>query len=160
MPNSAEREETVIDIPFRFRRKPMAIAAELRPDWKVMTLLMSLQLSSYAGKSSLKRLHVLNWAIRSKRFGEEFTAILNDPSPLFGFAIRFEPAFSRAIDLAVGHNLITWIGGNRLQISPKGKQFVKTALKDKTLMQQERVFLQTLGKSVTEAIAERVLGTR
>jgi hypothetical protein len=160
MPNAPNREETVIDMPFRFQRKPMAIAAELRPDWKVMTLLMSLQLSSHGGKSSLKRLHVLNWAVRSKRFGEDFTAILNDPSPLFGFAIRFEPAFSRAIDLAVGHGLVTWVGGNRLQISPKGKQAVTVALKDQTLMQQERTFLQTLGKSVTEAIADRVLGTR
>jgi len=41
----------------------MPIAAELRPDWKISTLLLILQISSYGGKSSLKRLHVLNWAI-------------------------------------------------------------------------------------------------
>jgi hypothetical protein len=160
MANPNETEETEIDIPFRFKRKPMAIAAELRPDWKIMSLLMSLQLSSHGGKSSLKRLHVLNWAIRSKRFGDEFNRILNDPSPLFGFGIRFEPAFSRAIDLAVGAGLVAWVGGNRLQISAKGKQAVTSALKDKALMEQERVFLQTLGKSVTETIADRVLGNR
>ena len=35
---------------FRFTRRPMAIAAELRPDWKMAALLLILQLSSAAAK--------------------------------------------------------------------------------------------------------------
>jgi hypothetical protein len=63
-----ERLGREIDIPFRFKRKPMPIAAELRPDWKIATLLLILEVSSHAGKSSLMRLHVLNWAIRSPKY--------------------------------------------------------------------------------------------
>src|SRR6266566_9097393 len=35
-----------IDLPFHFKRKPMPIAAELRPDWKMAALLLILQRSS------------------------------------------------------------------------------------------------------------------
>jgi hypothetical protein len=89
-----------ISTPFTFRRRPMPIAAELRPDWKIATLLLILQISSHAGKSSLKRLHVLNWAVRSARHQKEFERARAQPQSLFGFQVRFEPAFARAIDLA------------------------------------------------------------
>jgi len=36
---------------FRFTRRPMVIAAELRPDWKMAALLLILDLSSRGGKS-------------------------------------------------------------------------------------------------------------
>ncbi len=42
-----------IDKPFRFERRPMPIAAELRPDWKMATLLLILHLSSVGGKVRL-----------------------------------------------------------------------------------------------------------
>src|SRR5882672_4237155 len=134
MTDTENKLEEEIELPFRFKRKPMPIAAELRPDWKIATLLLLLHLSSHAGKSSLKRLHVLNWAIRSPKHRNEFEEAKKNPLPMFGFNVRFEPAFSRAIDLAVGDQLVSWVGGNRLQISPKGKRWIVEILKDETLM--------------------------
>jgi hypothetical protein len=159
MPDNGDRLGREIDLPFRFRRKPMPIAAELRPDWKIAILLLLLHVSSHAGKSSLKRLHVLNWAIRSPKHRKEFEEAQKNPLPLFGFNVRFEPAFSRAIDLAVGDQLVSWVGGNRLQITPKGRRWIADILKDKSLMQDERDFLSRIGKSVTEKGAEEVLGS-
>ena len=160
MPENGDRIEREIGVPFRFKRKPMPIAAELRPDWKMATLLLILQLSSHAGKSSLKRLHVLNWAIRSPQFGTEFEEARANPLPLFGFNVRFEPAFSRAIDLAVGEKLVSWVKGSRLQITAKGKRWVAEILNDATLMQVQRRFLLKIGKSFTESAAEQVLGSK
>jgi hypothetical protein len=160
MTDDGDRLEREIDVPFRFKRKPMPIAAELRPDWKIATLLLLLHVSSHAGKSSLKRLHVLNWAIRSPKYRKEFEEAKKNPLPLFGFNIRFEPAFSRATDLAVGDQLVAWVGGDRLQIAPKGKRWITEILKDKSLMQDERDFVSRIGKSVTEKGAEDVLGSR
>ena len=160
MSEDRDRLGREIDVPFRFRRKPMPIAAELRPDWKIATLLLVLHVSSHAGKSSLKRLHVLNWAIRSPKFRKEFGEAQRSPLPLFGFNVRFEPAFSRAIDLAAGDQLVSWVGGNRLQITAKGKRWMADILKDQFLMRDERDFLAMIGKSVTEKGAELVLGSR
>jgi hypothetical protein len=146
-----------IDLPFRFKRKPMPIAAELRPDWKMATLVLILQRSSYAGKSSLKRLHILNWAVRSPKFRTEFELAQKDPLPLFGFNVRFEPAFSRAIDLAVGEGFVEWVGGDRVQITSKGKRWASEIERDESVMREEREFFSKIGKSVTERLAASML---
>ena len=138
----------------------MPIAAALRPDWKISTLLLLLQISSYGGKSSLKRLHVLNWAIRYPQFGAEFKEARANPLPLFGFSVRFEPAFSRAIDLAVAEQLVSWVGGDRLQITQKGRRWVTGILKDESLMRPERDFLTGISKTVTETVAEGLLSSK
>ena len=135
----------------------MPIAAELRPDWKIACLLLILERSSHGGKSSLRRLHILNWAVRSPRFRSEFERLRKDPLPLFGLSLRFEPAFSRAIDLAVGEGFVEWVAGDRLKITSRGKRWLSEIENDQSAMQAEREFLASIGKSVTESLASRIL---
>src|ERR1017187_2281073 len=146
--------------PFRFTRRPMAIAAELRPDWKIGALLLILHLSSRGGKSSLRRLHILNWALRSVKNRAEFEQVREHQQALFSFQFRFEPALGRAINLAVGEKLVEWVGGNRLQITAKGKRWVTEILKDEDVMQEERDFLERIGKSITEPVATEMITVR
>jgi hypothetical protein len=138
----------------------MAIAAELRPDWKIGVVLLILHLSSHGGKSSLRRLHILNWALRSSKNRAEFEQVREHQQPLFSFQFRFEPALGRAINLAVGEKLIEWVGGDRLQITPKGKRWVTEILKDEAVMQEERDFLKRIGKSITEPVATEMITVR
>src|ERR1700688_3288380 len=138
---------------FRFTRRPMAIAAELRPDWKIGAVLLILNLSSRGGKSSLRRLHILNWALRSAKNRAEFEQVREHQQPLFRFQFRFEPALGRAINLAVGEKLVEWVGGKRLQITAKGKRWITDILKDDSVMRDERQFLDRIGKSITEPLA-------
>jgi hypothetical protein len=145
---------------FRFTRRPMAIAAELRPDWKIGAVLLILHLSSHAGKSSLRRLHILNWALRSSKNRAEFEQVREHQQPLFSFQFRFEPALGRAINLAVGEKLVDWVGGDRLQITGKGKRWVTEILKDESVMQEEREFLKRIGKSITEPVATEMITVR
>ena len=145
---------------FRFTRRPIAIAAELRPDWKIGAVLLILHLSSHGGKSSLRRLHILNWALRSSKNRAEFEQVREHQQPLFSFQFRFEPALGRAINLAVGEKLIEWVGGDRLQITAKGKRWVTEILKDEAVMQEERDFLKRIGKSITEPVATEMITVR
>jgi hypothetical protein len=135
----------------------MAIAAELRPDWKIGALLLILHLSSRGGKSSLRRLHILNWALRSSKNRAEFEQVREHQQPLFSFQFRFEPALGRAINLAVGEKYVEWVSGNRLQITSKGQRWVKDILKDESVMQEERDFLERIGKDITEGIAMEMI---
>jgi hypothetical protein len=157
---AVDRLGSDIDVPFRFKRKPMPIAAELRPDWKIATLLLILRLSSHGGKSSLRRLHVLNWSIRSPRFRKEFEDHRKNPLPLFNLTVRLEPAFSRAIDLAVGNRLVSWVGGNRLQLTAKGSAWVNDIVNDDLLMRDEKEFLLRIGKSITETAAKDMFSSK
>jgi len=149
----AEQIDTAIRIPFRFKRKPRSIPPDFRTDWKVSLLLLILEISSRGGRSSLKRLHVLNWAVRSSRHQEEFRATNATQSPLFSFKVRFEPAFSRAIDLAVAAELTAWVGGDRIELTTEGRSIAKRLLKTKDLFIPELAFLNSVGKSVTETQA-------
>lgn len=146
-----------IDRSFRFTRRPMAIAAELRPDWKIGALLLILHLSSRGGKSSLRRLHILNWALRSAKNRAEFEQVREHQQRLFSFQFRFEPALARAIDLAVGEKLIEWVDRDRLRITEKGKRWLTDILKDESVMREERDFLKRIGKSITEPIATEMI---
>lgn len=149
-----------IDKPFRFKRRPMSIAAELRPDWKMATLLLILHLSSIGGRSSLKRLHILNWAVRSAKHRKEFEQVRDHLSPLFGFQFRFEPALARAIDLSVGDGLLEWVGGDRLKITRKGIRWIEQIEKDESLLQDERTFLKRIGKTITEPMASEMISLK
>src|SRR6266404_2077972 len=147
-----------IDRPFTFRRRPIPVPAESRAVWKVAELLLILRLSSRGGRSSLKRLHLLNWAVRSASNRAAFADSRRGTLPLFRFIVRFEPAFSRAIDLAAGLGYVDWNGGDRIQLSAKGNELADQFLKDTSLLQNERTFFGEIGKSVTESEADYVLG--
>jgi hypothetical protein len=147
---------TEIDIPIRFKKRPNAVAPDFRPSWKLSLLLLTLYLSSRGGKSSLTRLHVLNWAVRSSRHQREFIATLKSETPLFSFKVRFEPAFSRAVDLAAAARLIAWVGGNRIELTATGSQIARKLKRDSHLFAPETSFLESVGKSVTEPQALRL----
>ena len=156
-----ERSLTVSeDQSFRFTRRPMAIAAELRPDWKIASLLLILTLSSRGGKSSIRRLHILNWALRSAKNRAEFEQVREHQQPLFSFQFRFEPALGRAITIAVAEKLVDWVGGTRLQMTVKGKRWVTDILGDERVMMEEREFLNRIGKNITETLATEMIKVR
>ncbi len=113
--------------------------------------------SVHAGARARCGDYILNWALRSSKNRAEFEQVREHQQPLFSFQFRFEPALGRAINLAVGEEYVEWVGGNRLQITPKGQRWVKDILKDKSVMQQEREFLERIGKDITEGIATEMI---
>lgn len=157
MPRSDDGGAPIINRPFRFKRRPMAIAPDFRKDWKIALLLLILQICSRGGKSSLKRLHVINWAVRTERHQHEFEETKNADLPLFAFKVRFEPAFSRAIEFAEAQKLIAWIEGDRVQITQLGRAYVGSIIRSKEILQEEITFLTRIGKSLTEPDATRLL---
>jgi predicted transcriptional regulator len=57
----------------------------------------------------------------------------------------------------VGEKYVEWVGGNRLQITPKGQRWIKDILKDESVMHEERNFLERIGKDITEGIATEMI---
>jgi DNA-binding protein YbaB len=52
------------------------------------------------------------------------------------------------------------VGGNRLQITAKGRRWIADITKDESVMYQEREFLKRIGKDVTEAFAMEMITIR
>jgi hypothetical protein len=118
--------------------------------------LLILDLSSRSGKSSLKRLHVIHWAVRTSDHQHQFEETRNTNAPLFIFKVRLEPAFSRAIELAEAQKLVEWVEGDRVQITQLGRSLAKQ-ITNQRVMQDEVAFLRRIGKSMTEAEAMKLI---
>jgi hypothetical protein len=146
-----------ITIPFRFKKRPLAISPDFRKDWKIALLLLILEICSRGGKSSLKRLHVISWAIKTSKHQLAFDETRHSESHLFSFRIRFEPALSRAIEYAEAQKLIAWIDGDRVQITELGQSLARTVIQREDVLSPEKQFLNRIGKSITETEAMKLL---
>ena len=60
----------------------------------------------------------------------------------------------------MGEKFVEWVGGDRLQITTKGKRWIADIMKDESVMSQEREFLKRIGKDITEAIATEMITVR
>jgi hypothetical protein len=96
----------VLDVKFKFVTRPGDLPGDLRPNWRVPLLILMLDICARGGISSLYRLHLLNWAIRSN---EQRGLLLNNLSGESDYAqirIQVEPSFIRAIQFAVAEKLL------------------------------------------------------
>jgi hypothetical protein len=147
-----------IDSLFIFRARPEAIPGDFRPLWRIFVILLILHLSSRGGKSTIGKLHVLNWAIRTKENRDIFRKIISGDIPPETIIIRIEPSLNRAINLAQGEGLVENVKGNRIRITPRGQKATDKLLAVENLFTYEKSFLEDLGKStLTEQVIDNLL---
>jgi len=142
-----------LDVPFTFQSRPESIPADFRPLWRIALIVLILQ-NTRGNKSSLGRLHVLNWALRSQENREELKRLLEKKISPDSLIIRIEPSLNRAIDLAIGHKLVDLLSGNKIQISKDGVTFSEDLLSTNNIFVQEKLFLNKYGRKITESIVQ------
>lgn len=136
----------------RFERRPSPVLAEHRPLYKIGQVLLVLFLASRGGKSSLPRLQLFNWAMKSPGRQAQLVLAVGEKAlrvPAWGF----DPAVAIAIRIAIAEQLISE-NSTGYEISDAGELFVKEILKDADLFGPERSFLSTVGKGLTEGMVE------
>jgi len=138
----------------RFVRRPSPVLVEHRPLYKITQLLLVLQMSSRGGKSTLPRLHLFNWALKStdriqKLVDAAKAKVLNMT------AWGFDPALAIAIRFSLAENLVD-ATSTGYQLTEKGRAFITEVLKDTDAFAQERKLLTQVGKDITEGMVERV----
>jgi len=150
--------EDLTGAPFRFAARPIAIPPDLRPLWRLTILVLFLQRCCRQGKSSLKKLHVLNWAIRHPASRQTLLDVLEGRARPDRAIVRFDPAFNRALDLAKGEKLVEQVSGDRFQLTAKGQLVAEEAMKDEECMTSEKWFMSQIASQVTEAKINKLLG--
>lgn len=138
----------------RFIRRPSPVLVEHRPLYKITQLLLVLHISSRGGKSTLPRLHLFNWALKStdriqKLVDAAKAKVLNMT------AWGFDPALAIAIRFAVAENLAETTSTG-YQLTEKGRVFITEVLRDTTTFASERKLLMQVGKDITEGMVEKV----
>lgn len=137
-------------VPFVFGRRPSPIPPDLRVIWRVPLVLLTLQMCCRQGRSSLPRLHVLNWAMRTPQSRRTLLSALQNERRLQDVVVRFEPTLNQAIEYGIGEGLLSVVKGPRVLISPRGIKLVDDLLAAEDIYLSERAFAAQIGKKVTE----------
>lgn len=138
----------------RFVRRPSPVLVEHRPLYKITQLLLVLQMSSRGGKSTLPRLHLFNWALKSTdRIQKLLDAAKAEVLRITAWG--FDPALAIAIRFAVAENVIEPTSTG-YQLTEKGRAFITEVLKDADAFAPERKLLSQIGKDITEGMVENV----
>lgn len=143
----------------RFASQPSALQADLRPVWRLTILLLILHKCCRNHRSSLQKLHVLNWAIRQPDARRTLLGVLDGEEHPDVAIVRFDPALNRALDLARAEMLIESVGDGKFQITAKGQALAEAVLSDPDCMRDEKQFLVEIGNRLTETRVTKLLQT-
>lgn len=135
-----------------FRVRPVSVPGELRISWRLAVVVLMLE-GCRKQRASLVKLHVLNDAVRSADSAQQLRRVLRDELPSSFWRTRVEPAFGRALDLAVGSGLVSWIQtthGAGLKLTDRGKEAVAAVRKLDGVLEHEKTVLAELSPKLTE----------
>ncbi len=145
---------------FVFRRRPFAIPGDLRPAWRIGLIVLLLKNCCRGGKSSLGRLHVLSWGIRSRQSRRDLEAATDGELPLASLIVRFDPFLDRAVDFAIGENLLTHIGGRAVELTASGRRLATEVESNNSLFEAEKSFIASIRRDVTEQLVDQMFRWR
>jgi hypothetical protein len=137
----------------RFEIRPTPVLPEHRPLLKIAQVLLVLEMASRGAKSSLPRLQLFNWALKSP----ERISVLRraaETGRLETVAWGFDPALPIALRFAVAENLIQDVPSG-YEMTDKGRAYVSDAVR-RNLLDTERAALAPIGKKITEAMTNEV----
>jgi hypothetical protein len=139
----------ILDVKFKFKKRPLDLPGDLRPNWRVPLLLTMLYYCCRGGKSSLYKLHLLNWTMRDQQRQHALLSSLTDAPQYDGICVQVEPSFIQAILFAAGEGLLERLDKSRVKITEAGVTFVKEVEREDCLA-IERQFLKSVGMKLTE----------
>ncbi|MFR9502048.1 MAG: hypothetical protein SNJ28_05940 [Rikenellaceae bacterium] len=130
-----------------FKKRPVSLAPDYRPIYKVSQIVLVLGICCRANKASLLVLHLFMWAMKSERNAMQLNNwVCNDDYnlPVWGM----EPTLNRGLQYTVAEQLCEKDGGS-YKLTSKGQDFFQLLLADAELMQVEKQILTSIGKKIT-----------
>lgn len=138
----------------KFQRRPSPVLPEHRPLYKIAQLVLILSLASRGGRSSLARLHLFNWAFKSKDRGARLSQAVRTKS-LNVAAWGFDPALAIALRYAAAEGLVS-AGGSGYQLTDTGQIFARSIEEAPEVLVTEKAMLTEVGKGITEKMVDAV----
>lgn len=145
-----------LNVPIVFRQRPVSLPGDLRPVWRIGLIVLLLRECCRGGRSSLRRLHVLSWTVRSSDATTTLLNAIDGEFPPDAVIIRIEPALNRAIDYAIGERLLRRGTKDRVELTPEGKEFADTILNDNLVLGREKRYVEEVGHAVTETFVMKM----
>jgi hypothetical protein len=143
---------------FTFQERAIPIPPDMRSDYRMAVIVLMLH---YCGgrlkQAPLAKLHVLNWSMRTSTSRRAFLDRLDGKLHMRDVPLKFDPAFSRAIDLACAEKLIDRTTSHALALSSQGVAWVLELLAAPSCLNEEKSFLESVGKRFTNSALNSIL---
>jgi hypothetical protein len=131
-----------------FTKRPIPIPADYRPMYKIALIVLILRLCCRSNKSSLLKLHLFSWALTSKKHTNLLNDYINNNFRGDFSVWGIEPALNRALQFACAEKICELSDGKQYTLtSDRGVQFFNMLMADKELMEDEKNFLNSIGKN-------------
>ncbi|MBD2234402.1 hypothetical protein [Phormidium tenue] len=147
----------LIDIPFSFQKRPSPLYYPYRTVWGISILVLILHVCSRGKRSSITRLHILNWATRNSENQTKIVELLEGRLSRTSLIVSHDPGFDRAIEYSIAEGLAVVEGKARIKLVAKGIQMAKEIMSIEDCLLEEKVFLQKKGSSLTEGLSASLL---
>ena len=142
-----------------FHARPKSVPGDLRISWRLSMTLLALHYCRRK-RASFTKLHVLNGSLRSRLARERLIRFLEGDVTVDTCTIRIEPAFSRSLDLLVGKGLAEWLVASArlsVQMTAQGMDLAKLIDASEEVFSEEKEFLATIGRRVTEQLVQSMV---
>lgn len=132
-----------------FVKRPIAIPPDYRPMFKLAQIVLILGLCSRSNKSTLLKLHLFSWALKSTENSLKLKKWVDNNFTLDIEVWGIEPTLNRAIQYALAENICERIKTS-VSLTSKGLCLFEKIESDKTLLIQEKILLNHVGKRISD----------
>ena len=143
---------------FTFRHRPVPVPADLRPIWRIALIVLLLRKCCRQGRTSIARLHVLSWGLRTDESREQLRAASDGKLSPDALIVRFEPFLSLAIDFALAEGVVARDGGDRVVLTAAGNSFADEIEANSEVLAQEKEFMGLIKQKITEVMVKQMFG--
>lgn len=140
---------------FTVTARPAPIPGDLRVGWGQSLLIMVLA-SARGQRCSIQKVHFLAHLSRTSDLRDRTREVLARKRDPIELAVRIEPWVNRAAAFAKANGLVEVREGKALALSGQGKA-AAAAIRKAGLLAEETVFLDEVGKLVTEKVVESIM---
>jgi hypothetical protein len=138
-----------------FNRRPMPVLVEHRPLYKVAEVVLTLYLACNRTRSSLLRLHLFNWGLKTPARVEALSQAARRKK-LTMVVWGFDPALAVALRYLEGEKLISEAAGGKFVLEPAGQRLARVLMADDSVMRAVKRDLVAIGKGISEDMVSAV----
>lgn len=145
--------EEIIGKPFTFTKRPEHLPCDMRPLWRCSLILLIFSMVGRAGCCSLKKLHVVNWVLKSDQNVASFDFWMLNKESLKP-EVRMDPTLDRALELLLAEGFISR-ENDKYKIVEKGERCAMELIA-LDVFKDESYKLQKLKKGLSETNISKI----
>lgn len=134
------------NIKITFSKRAVPIPPDYRPLYKISLIILILKICCRGKKSSLLKIHLFFWALKSKSNQEKLKGLIENRSLTNIWGL--DPTVNRALNFAIAEKLCEREKAS-IKLASKGELFSKE-LEKSDVLSLEKQFLIFIGQSITE----------